>query len=75
MKRIRSNWRKEIVKAVGGNSGEASDAVFAEFTSSWLVGSKIGIVTPSKMCQFHLELAPQRVLRRFVAEKLLVRIL
>jgi hypothetical protein len=69
MKSIETNWRKEIVKAVGNDTAPASDLVFTQFTSSWLQGPMLDLPQPSQMLQSHLIESPGKRFRRYATNR------
>jgi len=68
MQPLETNWRKEIVKAVGNNIAAASDLVFTEFMKKWLLeGTLIDLPRPSEMNQSQLTEFSGKTLRRYSA--------
>ena len=63
---LETNWRKEIVKAVGNNIAPASDLVFIKFMDKRLQGS-LDLSRPSEMNQSQLTEFSGKTLRRYSA--------
>ena len=68
MQPLETNWRKEIVKAVGNNIAPVSDLVFTKFMDKWLRrSSRLDLPRPSEMNQSQLTEFSGKTLRRYSA--------